>query len=56
MLSELTSTLPKFEAYMGIFPEAYELNEPLREIYAVYINCCIEAILFLRSNRFSTPP
>ena len=53
MLSELTVTLPRFESFTIIFPEAYELDEPLRQLYEVYVNCCITAILFLKSNRFS---
>ncbi len=53
MVADLTTTLPKFESYTVIFPQAHELNEPLREMYEVYVNCCIDAMLFLKSTRFS---
>jgi hypothetical protein len=53
MVMDLTVALPKFESYTVIIPEAFELNEPLREMYESYVNCCIEAIFFLKKNRFS---
>ncbi|PVH81584.1 hypothetical protein DL98DRAFT_623568 [Cadophora sp. DSE1049] len=53
MVMDLTVALPKFESYTVIIPEAFELNEPLREMYESYVNCCIEAIFFLKKNRFT---
>ncbi|KAI3393879.1 hypothetical protein diail_3522 [Diaporthe ilicicola] len=53
MLSNMTKALPTFEQYQTEFSEAYELDEPLREMCDVYVKCCINAILILKTKRFS---
>lgn len=37
MITEMTQQLPAFEEYRMLFPTAYELEEPLRELYSFYV-------------------
>ncbi|KAF6836762.1 transcriptional xre family [Colletotrichum plurivorum] len=52
MLTDMTQQLPIFEEYRSIFPNAYELDEPLRRLYFYYVNFCIDTVLFLKSKRW----
>lgn len=53
MITDMTQQLPVFEEYRALFPTAYEIEEPLRELYFDYVNFCIDAVLFLKSKRWS---
>lgn len=53
MLDDITNSLPLFEEYRNLLPTAWELEEPLRELYRVYVNFCIDTYLFFRSKKWS---
>ncbi len=52
MINDITSKLPLFKEYRSLFPKAYELEEPLQELYQDYVNFCIDSFLFFRSKRW----
>ena len=53
MIGEITTELPLFEKYRNIFPNAFELEDPLRDLYSVYVTFCIDVFLFLKSKEWS---
>lgn len=53
MLAQLAMQLPLFEEYRSIFPTAYELEEPLRDLYRAWVDFCIDTVLFFKSKRWS---
>ncbi|KAK0726164.1 hypothetical protein B0H67DRAFT_642481 [Lasiosphaeris hirsuta] len=55
MIEDLVNSLPRFGEYERLFPEAHELNEPLRELYDDYVGFCVNAAVFLRSKRLGRP-
>ncbi|RDW58286.1 hypothetical protein BP5796_12216 [Coleophoma crateriformis] len=52
MLSEISLQLPILEQYRSIFPTAYELDEPLMNLYSGYVNFCIDIVLFFKSGKW----
>ncbi|TGJ83408.1 hypothetical protein E0Z10_g5367 [Xylaria hypoxylon] len=52
MITDLTDQLPLFEQYRSLFPTAYELEEPILELYFNYVGFCIDVVTFLRSKRW----
>ena len=56
MITDMTQQLPVFEEYRSLFPAAYELEEPLRQLYFVYVKFCIDTVLFLESRWWSIYP
>jgi len=53
MLAEVTTELPFFEEYRNIFPSAFELEDPLRDLYNTYVTFCIDVFLFFKSTKWS---
>lgn len=52
MLTDITTELPLFEEYRSIFPNAHELEGPLRELYNDYVTFCIDTFLFFKSKKW----
>ena len=53
LVVELNNTLPQFESYMNMFPQCYQLQFQLQDIYDDYMDYCIQTVQYMKRRSSS---
>ena len=56
LVVELNNTLSQFESYLNMFPQCYQLQLHLQDLYDDYMDYCIQTIQYMKRSSSGQDP